>query len=64
MRVSHPHLKHIQYDVPDTDVDRWVDAGWIPDVAPAPAVEVEQDLWDEANHDFKSNFLEGVTDGD
>lgn len=52
MRVTHPILSHIHYDVPDEKVDRWIASGWIADL-PDPEPDIEQS-WKDANASFKS----------
>lgn len=39
MKVRHPRLSHVLYEVHDSHVDRWVDAGWVVD-GPEPVAPV------------------------
>lgn len=53
MKVTHPHLSHIQKEIPDDDVDRWVASGWIPE--DYTEYTDTQDYWDQANAEFKDS---------
>ena len=54
MKVTHPHLSHIQKEIPDDDVDRWVASGWIPEVDRIEDTDT-QSYWDQANAEFKES---------
>ena len=57
MRINHPTLPHIHKEIPDDEVDRWVNSGWIPDDY---IDENNQDYWDELNAEFKSQTMENA----
>lgn len=71
MRVFHPTLQHISYDVNPENLGQWVESGWVPEVVHEPEPEIdEESAWNQANKAFKSkrgtltqNTTEDTPDG-
>lgn len=54
MRVNHPHL-NTHREVPEADVERWLDSGWVLETVEPDTETDDQYSWDTANADFKAN---------